>query len=143
MVTLCASISILLLVGSATAEGYNPQATFYNETVLRGAVADIAQMTDPELRAFTHYLSECQDERDGFGKHACLAAEDAYEIEYGDKRQLDHLTYARAMLNDLPPDVNINDASKLADDAIKYAKVITVLTDAARTRFRSLRTSQK
>ena len=143
MVTLCASISIVMFADSVNAQQTNPKAIFYNETVLRGAVAVIAQMTESELRAFTHYLSECQDEREGFGKHACLAAEGTYEIEYGTKRPLDDLIYARSVMLDLPDDVNINDAANLADTAIKYGKVIGGLEDAAKARFRILKTSAK
>ncbi len=145
MANRCAAAMIALLAGlaPATAEPSNPKATFYSEKILRSALADIAQMSEAELRAFIHYLAECQDDRDDAGKHACRAAQTSYEIEYGNKRALDDLIFARSMLTELPPDIDLKDPVQLADAAIKHANVITALQESARARFRSLKASQQ
>ncbi len=145
MANRCAAAMIALLAGlaPATAEPSNPKATFYSEKVLHSALADIAQMPEAELRVFTHYLAECQDERDAAGKHACSAAKAVYEIEYGNERALDNLIFARSMLTELPPDVDTKDPAQLANAAIERAKVITALHESARARFRRLKASQK
>ena len=100
-------------------------------------------MSEAELRAFIHYLAECQDDLDAAGKHACRAAQTSYEIEYGNKRALDDLIFARSMLTELPPDIDLKDPALLADAAIKHANVITALQESARARFRGLKASQK
>jgi hypothetical protein len=48
----CIAVEVLILANTAAA--VFAKATFYSEDVLRSALADIGQMHEPELRAFTH-----------------------------------------------------------------------------------------
>jgi hypothetical protein len=137
---------ITTLVGAtvAFAGPYDAKAIFYSDSVLRNAIENIAQMREPELRAFTRYLSECSDESlEASSRHACKAAQAAYEIEFGDKRALDDLIIAKSILSQLPSDVNMNDPTQVASAAVKYSKVVAALEQAARDRFRSLKGSPK
>jgi hypothetical protein len=139
-----AMITMFAAATVAFAEPYDAKEIFYSDSVLRSALEDIAQMQEAELRAFTHYLSECSDESlDASSRHACTAAQATYEIEFGNKRALDHLIFAKSTLSQLPPDVKMKDPTQEANAAIKYAKIISALEQAARGRFRSLKASQK
>ncbi len=57
-------VAAVMLSAAVTviAKPYDAKAIFYSDTILRKALADIAQMQEPELRAFTRYLAECDDE---------------------------------------------------------------------------------
>jgi hypothetical protein len=57
-------IIFMLLTGSVSnviGKPFDARKIFYSDIVLRKAIADIAQMREPELRTFAHYLSECDD----------------------------------------------------------------------------------
>jgi hypothetical protein len=72
--------------------------------MLYDALANIARMQEPELRAFTRYLAECWDDEDSdISKHACRAALVSSEIEFGKdalnhERPLDELILIRSRL---------------------------------------------
>jgi hypothetical protein len=132
---------VLTLTGTAVAQPYDAKAVFYSDSVLRGALGNIAQMAEPELRAFAHYLSECSDTSDPTGKHACNASASAYEIEFNDKRPLDDMIHAKLIMDQLPPDPN--ERARIVEVSIKYAKIVNTLEQAATTRFRQLKTSSK
>ena len=99
------------VTGQAVDDPYAKQKTVFNsDKVLHDALTEIAQMQEPELRAFTRYLVECNDEEDpDVSKHACRAASTSYEIEFGsgytlnDNRPLDTLMRARDTLAGRPP----------------------------------------
>lgn len=144
----CIVATITVLFGAiavaAEPSKSDPQTTFYSDKVLRNALADIGQMPEAELRAFTHYLAECQSNSlDASNMHPCAAAQTAYEIEYRNNRALDDLIIARSTLSALSPDAQGKNVMQLADAAAKYAKIISALEDAAHDRFRSLKASQK
>ncbi|MBG0792538.1 hypothetical protein IYY11_03695 [Methylocystis sp. H62] len=126
-------------ITKADTGSYTPKETFYSEKILTSALADIAQMSEAELRSFIHYLAEYQDERDTTGKHACRAAQTSYEIEFGNKRAIDKLIFARSMLTELPPDIDLKDSTQMMDAAVQHAKVISAIEESARTRFRNLK----
>jgi hypothetical protein len=162
-----AMIVILGVSGDAVAgETDDPyakdKATYYGKEVLDGALAIIAQMKEPELRAFTNYLAECVDEGNTeIANHACEAAMEKYEIEFGSylrghTRPLDDLIYARALLFiRLPKDrtphpdklpclgLNINDAEANVACTMQTVRVITALYNAAHDRFQILKAQQK
>jgi hypothetical protein len=98
---IAAMIALMAAAGAAIAQAFDAKATFYSDKVLRGALADIAKMPEDELRAFTHYLAECQDDDRtvASNRHACAAAQATYEIEFGNKRALDDLIIAKAPLS--------------------------------------------
>jgi hypothetical protein len=137
-------VTTIMLSAAVTvvAEPYDAKAIFYSGTVLSKALADIAQMQEPELRAFTRYLAECDDELvDVPTRHACTAAKTTYSVEFGGKRALDDMMHARSLLN-------LNESAKpkaldapALDIIVKEAKIIASLQDAARERFRVLRSS--
>jgi hypothetical protein len=142
-------IALAFLFGTASAQPFDAKAVFYDaktafysESTLRGALGNIAQMAEPELRVFTHYLAECSDDTaDSIGKHACAAAAAAYEIEFSDKRPLDDMILAKKIMDQLPPDPD--DRARIVEISIKYAKVIAALEQAATARFRQLKASKK
>jgi hypothetical protein len=136
------------------------KSVFYSDKVLHGALNDIAQMQEPELRAFARYLAECDDQGESdVAKHGCSAALMNYEVEFGASslahaRFLDDLVYARASLAARSPsekarDVNVNNMNvndmgqKFAEQAAKDAKVFSALQEATRDRFRSLKALQR
>lgn len=146
-------------VGQAIDPYAVPKSVYHSEKVLRDALANIAQMQEPELRAFTHYLAECSDNEDtDVSKHACAAALTSYHIEFGSfglnhERPLDQLISVRSSLverrpeekaRDVHPTGSLEDQSKeLADWAIKESKIPYALEEAAHDRFRSLKSVQK
>jgi hypothetical protein len=141
--------TVVVLQAPAAAQPYDPKdprTILYSDTILRKAVADVAQMQEPELRAFAHYLAECSiDGPDDVSKHFCAAAMSAYEIEFGSdnaKRTLDSMIYARSGLkawDTAHPDPGRFTTAKIVDESVKFAKTITALEEAARDRFRALR----
>jgi hypothetical protein len=139
---LAVMMAMLAATAVVLAEPYDPKAIFYSDAVLRAALENIAQMQEPELRAFTHYLAECQDEMtNAQGKHACVAAQTTYEIEFGDKRALDSMIIARSIIVQVPPDVN--DRVNLVEAARAKAQVLVALERAVSSRFRALKASRK
>jgi hypothetical protein len=136
---------ILLAATAARAEPYDPKAIYYSDGVLRKAVENIGQMQEPELRAFVHYLAECMDDpSDAASKHSCSSALTTYEVEFGNKRALDDLIWAKSFLLQLPPDTPMaNNPTEISNAAIKYAKIPGALDRAAQERFRSLKGTQK
>jgi hypothetical protein len=134
----------LLAATAALAEPYDPKAIYYSDGVLRKAVENIGQMQKPELRAFVHYLAECMDDpTDAASKHSCSSALATYEVEFGNKRALDDLIWAKSFLLQLPPDTIANNPTEISNAAIKYAKIPGALDLAAQERFRSLKGSKK
>jgi hypothetical protein len=133
--------TMLATAAVAGAQPYDAKANFYSASVLRGAIENIAQMREPELRAFTHYLAECQDEHDGPGKHACSAAEKTYTIEFGAKRALDDWIVARSIFTQLPPEKM--DTAHIVDEAKAYARVVVALERAVSARFSELKVLKK
>jgi len=146
------------VTGQAVDDRYAKQKTvFYSDKVLHDALTEIAQMQEPELRAFTRYLAECNDEEDpDVSKHACTAALTNYEIEFGsgytltDNRPLDTLIRARGTLAGRLPferardrEVLSTDPKELANLHKKFAIVISALEGAAHDRFRGLKSVQK
>ena len=91
-------------------------------------LTNIAQMQEPELRAFARYLAECSDNEDtDVSKHACSTALTSYEIEFGSDggtRPLDRLIYVRSELAKRPPEVRARDVrpEEVADWAIRELK---------------------
>jgi hypothetical protein len=136
-----ATIAILATVVLSRAQPYDPKAVFYSDSVLRGALENIAQMQEPELRAFTHYLAECQETIDPSSKHACAAAVTTYEIEFGNKRALDDLIYAKSNMDQLPPEKM--DTARIFEIAKKHGLIIAALEQAASSRFHVLKTTRK
>jgi hypothetical protein len=142
----CIIMAVVVFAGAAgAAEPPNPKetnakATFYSGDVLRRAIEDIGHMPGAELRSFTRYLSECDDELvdDVPTRHACRTAETTYKIEFGAKRALDDLIVARSLLNSFqiarttpePADVEM---------IVNQMGVILALENAARNRFRALK----
>ena len=152
--------------GAIAAEADDPyakeKAVYYSKEVLRGALAVIAQMQEAELRAFTNYLAECGDEGSTeVAKHACNAAKEKYEIEFGTgtdalghTRPLDDFIYARHMIfirlpsEQLPyadklPCAGMSNAEASSDCTLKTVRVISALDQAAHDRFQSLKALQK
>jgi hypothetical protein len=123
---------LLALTSAAASQSYDPAAAFYDADVLRNSVTEISQMQEPELRAFARYLAECGENVSDVGKHFCAAAQNAYVIEFGNKRDLDRLIAARSILNGWM-------AARPTDAIEKYTKVVISLQGAARDRFRALR----
>jgi hypothetical protein len=134
----------LLAATAALAEPYDPKTIYYSEGVLRKAIETIAQMQEPELRAFVRYLAECMDDpTDAASKHACASALSTYEIEFGNKRPLDDLIWAKSFLLQIPPDSKGINPAEVANAAMKYAKIPGELQLAAQDRFRRLKGLQK
>jgi hypothetical protein len=125
---------------NAVGNQFNATEIFYSDTILRRSLADIAQMQEPELRAFSHYLAECDDTEDASARHACSAAEVSYNIEFGAKRALDDMIIARSTLQTMSiakpelPGVH---------QLLKEARILEALQDAARLRFQALRSSAR
>jgi hypothetical protein len=143
-----AGTTILLAAAvAAVAEPLDAKAVFYGDDVLRKAVGDVARMQEPELRAFTRYLAECDDGAvDPTSRHACAAAKTAYQIEFEAKRPLDDLMYARSELEErslLKADPEINDPRQIYETAKRKATVLVALERAAGDRFRALKSSRK
>jgi hypothetical protein len=137
---------VLVAVTAAFAQPYDPKAVFYSDSVLSKALADISQMDEPELRAFTHYLAECQDGADAVSKHFCASARASYQIEFGGKRALDDMMIARSILDELSktkPDLDMNDPIRVASTAKKVALILGALEGATGERFRALKASRK
>jgi hypothetical protein len=133
---------VFVVVAAKAAQPFDAKATFYSDDVLQRALANIGQMQEPELRAFTRYLSECDDNElvDVPTRHACHAAQITYTVEFGAKRALDDIIIARALLNILTivhakpePDMELSIA--------KHTKVMSALEHAAGDRFRALRSN--
>jgi hypothetical protein len=136
-----------------------PKSIYHSETVLHDALANIAQMQEPELRAFTRYLAECKDDEDSnISKHACSAALASYEIEFGKdalnhERPLDELILVRSGLASRTPEDRARDPEEraralradpkeIADWAVREVKIPIALAEAARARFRSLKSAK-
>jgi hypothetical protein len=143
----CAAMLALTTTAAVVAESNDPRdprATLYNDTVMRRALADIAQMPEPELRSFTHYLAECTDQGGDVAKHACASAQTAYEVEFGRKRALDDMINARANIEPWdsahPPNRTV---TWIVEEAKKYGLTIAALHSAARERFRALKAAPK
>jgi hypothetical protein len=139
-------VVVLAAVVAVFAQPYDPKAVFYSDSVLSKALSDISQMQEPELRAFTHYLAECQDAADAVSKHFCAAARASYQIEFGAKRALDDMMIARSILDDLSqtkPALDMNDPIKTVNAAKKAALVLVALERAAGERFHALKPSRK
>jgi hypothetical protein len=139
-----ATMISLFAFTAAFAEPYDPKAVYYSDAVLRKAVENIAQMQEAELRAFVHYLAECGDDpTDPASKHSCYSAQTAYEVEFGNKRPLDDLIWAKSFLLQAPPDTRATDPVEISNAAIRYAKIPGALDRAAQERYRSLKSSAK
>ena len=117
------------------------KAVFYSDIVLRGAIENIGRMQEAELRAFTHYLAECAETTTPYGKHGCAAASSAYEIEFGDKRPLDDMIYARDIMHSLPP-AQLT-ARDIVDTSVAYGKIVAALEQASSNWFRALKAARK
>lgn len=143
MLTRGVAVTIVTLAAAAFARAgpYDAKVIFYSDSVLRGALENIAQMQEPELRAFTHYLAECEEATDPASKHTCAAAQTTYEIEFGDKRALDDMILARSIMLQIPSDMN--DPEHLGEEAVKYGKILVALERAVRGRFRELKALRK
>jgi hypothetical protein len=102
-------------------------------------------MQEPELRAFIHYLAERTDGTDDVSKHFCASAMAAYEIEFGAKRPVDMMMYARSNLGAWQlahPESLPKGAAQIADDSIKFGKAIAALEQGAGDRLRALKTGK-
>ena len=145
----------LAVFGAATALGLSicpacaqdPLATFYSESVLKGALENIAEMPETELRKLTHYLAECTDDEnmtETRSKHTCTVAEQEYEIEFGRNRPLDKIIISRGLLpNATQAELMAKSTRQIVDDAAKYVKVMDALFIAAQNRFGTFRSSIK
>ncbi len=151
--------------GAIAAEADDPyakeKAVYYSKEVLGGALAVIAQMQEPELRVFTNYLAECDDEGSSeVAKHACNAAKEEYEIEFGTyapghTRPLDDLINARDMLFILrlpiyadklpcsPYGAGMSNTEAYVNCKRETVRVISALDHAVHDRFQSLKALQK
>jgi hypothetical protein len=131
------------------------KATFYSADILQGATQDISQMSEPELRSFVHYLSECEDEGSGdVALHECIVAEQEYTLEYAQLskgkylRPIDKFMSARSMLINRPAtekirDDDFADVNKMIEQTTRYARIVSAIDDAARARFLVLKASKK
>jgi hypothetical protein len=117
---------------------FDAKAVFYSSTILRNSLADIAKMQEPELRAFAHYIAECDDTENASARHACSAAEVSYNIEFGAKRALDDMMLARSTLQTMSIAEPVSPA---VHQLLKEATILEALQDAARLRFQALRSS--
>jgi hypothetical protein len=60
----CAATVITMFAATtALAQPYDPKAIYYSDSVLNKAMENIAQMQEPELRAFTHLPSRMHGRR--------------------------------------------------------------------------------
>jgi hypothetical protein len=144
------AVGLMLTVAvPAIAQQYDPKdprTTLYSADMLRKALADITQMQEPEVRALIHYFAECTDGIDDVSKHFCASAQAAYEIEYGTefhyKRSIDLMIYARSGLlawQQAHPETRPVGAAQIADDSIKFGKMIAALEEGAGARLRALK----
>jgi hypothetical protein len=135
-------VGVALVITSGAAP-YDPNAVFFSERSLQGALSDISKMQEPELRAFTRYLTECEpanSEED----HGCMTAYAAYRIEFGatqpaERRPIDELMAAKA-LRETYKRVGVDKGFNM-EQITKGVDVMDKLEGAARARFRSLRGS--
>jgi hypothetical protein len=120
--------------------------TFFDSELLREAVADIGKMPLPELRSFSRYLSECQDELENeAANHACEAARKLYHLEYGEEepndRAIDAWMLARNLQN---RDFKLHPkTSDIVEESGKFVKVLGTIERAVHARYRALRPSKK
>ena len=141
-----------LALGPAHAEtGYDANAVFSSQKVLEGAVSDIGKMQDDELRSFTRYLAECDDEAAAVEiVHACQVAYTAYSIEFGRtapgfKRPIDDLMLARSILSSdermdtSRPDINQRTMDAISEKIAHRVLIVEAIKGAARSRFIEIR----
>jgi hypothetical protein len=150
---------------ASAASPSDPDAVFFSEDVLQGALKDIAKMQEAELRAFTHYLAECNrlDVPNSEPEHGCDAAYVSYKIEFGETklgktRPIDDILAARVLrvvllhleqtLHSAQSQLGkqvVPDRSPLDDlkKATQAGVVLSMLEDGARARFHALRAGQK
>jgi hypothetical protein len=143
-----AAMAVALMTSAeaaAPATPFDSSALFFSEKVLQGALSDIARMQEAELRAFTHYLSECDGNRE---EHACEAAYNFYRIEFGAThppaatRPLDNLMVARAS-RETNARVGLERGPIDFDTLAKQVVIISELEDGASARFRALRNGKE
>ena len=136
-------IAVIIALFAPVAAAGEP-SLFYDENVLREALSDISQMPEAEVRAFIRYFSECEDVSGEVGRHFCSSALSSYETEYGNDRAVDHFIYERSHLQNAPRDPKKpNDTEHLVAEAIKNAKILSAIQNAARDRLRTLKASRK
>lgn len=143
-----AVLVVLLVGGVALAQAPSPEEKFYDPAILQGALADIAQMQEPELRGFMRYAAECSDYLgvEAAARRACSVAMTTYEMEFGANRALDDWIYAKSAMEEMrmeemrqaDPRSLPTETEAIVALAIRYGEVISAIQGAVRDRFRVL-----
>jgi hypothetical protein len=139
-------LSVMAPAGAQTFAPGDPRTTLFSADMLRKALADIARMQEPELRALLHCLAECEDQVGDIGEHFCSAARTAYEIEFGSefdsKRPIDLMLFANSGTKawfTAHPETLPKTAAQMVDEATKSAMPMAALEHGVGDRLRSLK----